>query len=170
MPVSTMVDQKPYQSQQPMPTVGMQIGGGGNRNALWEASQQRRETRLELRSLRMLRGVRHFIAQVCYACWCPCIVHGKNKQRLEHLNNNGTPAAEGGSACSGACWAFCCLHMFTGAGCILECMNRGEVRGRYGIEGGACGDFMAAWCCLTCDLTQVSREIELEEKSFGQNY
>lgn len=49
-------------------------------------------------------------------------------------------------------------------------MNRGEVRARYGIDGGGCGDCCAAWCCAACDLTQVSREIELEEKSFGQRY
>ncbi|KAJ6454350.1 PLAC8-domain-containing protein [Mycena sanguinolenta] len=159
-----MADQ--YQSQQPKPTASMQVGSGGNRNALGKSlnTEGKREWSYGL------CGCFEACGTCCYACWCPCIVHGKNKQRLEHLNDNGSPAPDGGSACSGPCWAFCCLHMFTGAGCILECMNRGEVRGRYGIEGGAFGDFMAAWCCLTCDLTQASREIELEEKSFDQRY
>ncbi|KAF7326508.1 HD domain-containing protein [Mycena sanguinolenta] len=161
-----MAYQQPYQSQQPMPTMGMQIGGGGNRNALGKPlnSDGKREWS------HGFCGCFDECGTFCYACWCPCIVHGKNKQRIDHLNANGTPDPDGGSCCSGACWAFCGLQILAGAGCILECMNRGEVRRRYGIDGGSCGDCMAAWCCPSCDLTQVSREIELEEKSFGQRY
>ncbi|KAJ7087861.1 PLAC8 family-domain-containing protein [Mycena epipterygia] len=106
----------------------------------------------------------------CCACWCPCVVHGKNKQRVSHLNDRNSPDPDGGSCCSGSCWAHCCLTSFLGAGFILQCINRGEVRGRYGVEGGGCGDCCASFCCGPCDLTQVSREIELEEKSFNQRY
>ncbi|KAJ6454354.1 PLAC8 family-domain-containing protein [Mycena sanguinolenta] len=143
----------------------MQIGGG-NRNAAGKPlnSDGKREWS------HGFCGCFEECGTFCYSCWCPCIVHGKNKQRIDHLNANGTPDPDGGSCCSGACWAFCCLHLLAGAGCILECMNRGEVRRRYGIDGGSCGDCLSAWCCPACDLTQVSREIELEEKSFGQRY
>ncbi|KAJ6581100.1 PLAC8 family-domain-containing protein [Mycena capillaripes] len=104
------------------------------------------------------------------ACICPCVVHGKNKQRLSHLNEKNSPDPDGGSFCSGACFGHCVLTSCLGAGFILQCMNRGNVRERYSIEGGGCGDCLASLCCTPCDLTQVSREIELEEKSFGQRY
>lgn len=42
---------------------------------------------------------------------------------------------------------------------------RGNLRNRYRIEGGGCGDCCTAWCCAPCELTQESRELELEERS-----
>ncbi|KAJ7089781.1 PLAC8 family-domain-containing protein [Mycena belliarum] len=147
-----------------MPTVGMQIGG--NRNAANKPldSNGKREWS------NGLCGCFSACGTCCYAFWCPCIVHGKNKQRLRHLAEQNSPDPEGGSCCSGSCWAHCLLTGCVGAGFILQCLNRGEVRSRYGIEGGSCGDFCSSCCCAPCDLTQVSREIELEEKSFGQRY
>jgi len=44
--------------------------------------------------------------------------------------------------------------------------SRGDVRDRYGIRGGGCGDCLGTWCCGPCALTQERREIELEEHSF----
>lgn len=44
--------------------------------------------------------------------------------------------------------------------------QRGNTRARYNIKGGGLGDCCTAFCCLPCDLTQESREIELEEQSF----
>jgi Cys-rich protein (TIGR01571 family) len=46
--------------------------------------------------------------------------------------------------------------------------SRGNIRDRYRIEGGGCGDCMSAWCCTPCELTQESRELELEEKALLQ--
>ncbi|KAJ7173616.1 PLAC8 family-domain-containing protein [Mycena filopes] len=157
--------QQQYQSQQPMPTMGMQVGGG-NRNAAGKPlnSNGKREWS------NGLCGCFEACGTCCHACWCPCIVHGKNKQRLNHLQGQGSPDPDGGSCCSGACWGHCLLTSFLGAGFVLQCMNRGDVRGRYGIEGGCCGDCCGSFCCGPCDLVQVSREIELEEKSFGQRY
>ena len=43
--------------------------------------------------------------------------------------------------------------------------TRSSVRTRYRIKGGGCGDCMASWCCMPCELTQESREMELEEQS-----
>jgi Cys-rich protein (TIGR01571 family) len=46
--------------------------------------------------------------------------------------------------------------------------TRAEVRQRYSIRGGACGDCFKSWCCRSCTLTQERREIEVEEYSFSR--
>ncbi|KAJ7282036.1 PLAC8 family-domain-containing protein [Mycena rebaudengoi] len=154
-----------HTSQQPGPTMGMHPGGG-NRNALSKPldSHGKREWSHGLCDCCGACGT------FCYSWWCPCIVHGKNKQRLRHLIDRGSPEPDGGSCCSGTCWGYCCLTSFTGLGFILQMMNRGDVRSRYSIEGGGCGDCLASCCCGPCELTQTSREIELEEQSFGKQY
>ncbi|KAJ6491132.1 PLAC8-domain-containing protein [Mycena sanguinolenta] len=156
--------QQPYQSQQPMPTMGMQVGGG-NRNAAGKPldSNGKREWS------HGLCGCFEDFGTCCYACWCPCIVHGKNTQRLGHLNSNGRPDGDGGSCCSGSCFGYCLLAS-CGLQWILQCSARGDTRQRYGIDGGGCGDCCTTFCCSLCDLVQVSREIELEEKSFQRGY
>ncbi|CAK5272335.1 unnamed protein product [Mycena citricolor] len=158
-------NQGPYMSQQPMPTMGMQVGAGGNRNAANKPlnSSGKREWS------EGLCGCFGACGTFCGACFCPCIYYGKNRQRLAHLTNKGTPHPDGGSCCSGMCWAHCCLTSFGGWGFILQCLNRGDTRERYGIEGGGCGDCCASFWCASCDITQVSREIELEEQSLMGN-
>jgi len=47
-------------------------------------------------------------------------------------------------------------------------MLRGSVRGRYNIEGGSVGDCCTTCWCKPCALTQESREIELEEETYGK--
>ncbi|KAJ7800970.1 PLAC8-domain-containing protein [Mycena olivaceomarginata] len=156
--------QQQYQSQQLMPTMGMQVNGG-NRNAAGKPlnSNGKRDWS------HGLCGCFESCGTFCFACFCPCIVHGKNKQRLSYLTEHGQPDHDGGSYCSGSCFAHCLLSS-CGLSGFLQCSNRGDTRSRYGIDGGGCGDCCAAFCCAPCDLTQVSREIELEEKSFGQRY
>ncbi|KAJ7643320.1 PLAC8-domain-containing protein [Mycena polygramma] len=151
-----------YQSQQPMPSMGMQLGGG-NRNAAGKPvdSNGKREWS------HGFFGCFEECGTCCFACVCPCVVYGKNKQRLSHLQSENSPHPDGGDFCSVPCWAHFALNAVTSLGCILACMNRGEVRERYGIDGGGCGDCCGSYCCHACDLTQVSREIELEEKSYG---
>ena len=39
----------------------------------------------------------------CWAAWCPCVVYSKNKQRLEHLQNYGTPLPGGGERYNDDC-------------------------------------------------------------------
>jgi hypothetical protein len=41
--------------------------------------------------------------------WCPCVVFGKNKQRLHHLQSRGTPLAGGGESAGGDCAIYGCL-------------------------------------------------------------
>jgi Cys-rich protein (TIGR01571 family) len=45
--------------------------------------------------------------------------------------------------------------------------SRSDVRNRYDIRGDSKGDCLVSLCCRSCALTQESREIELEEKSFS---
>jgi len=153
---------------QPIPTQGMRVvaGGGGNRNA---------------KNLPEGKDGREWSHSFCGCCdepgtcikaWCcPCIVYGQNKRRYNHLTNQGVPDPEhGGGCCSGPCWLHCCITSFFGLGCLLQMGLRGDIRGRYHIKGGGCGDCLAAWCCHACELTQGEREIALEEDSFGQKY
>lgn len=154
--------QKAY-VQQPQPTPGMVIGGGGNRNA---------------KNMPMGADGREWSNGLCDCCdapgtcllsWCcPCISYAKNKHRYEHLNSRGTPDPEhGGSCCSGDCMLHALIAGCCGGGWILQFMQRGNVRSRYNIKGGSCGDCCTAFFCSPCELTQESRELELEEKSFG---
>lgn len=49
--------------------------------------------------------------------------------------------------------------------------TRANTRARYRIKGNGGGDCLAVFCCTPCELTQESREIELEEASFaGQQH
>ncbi|KAF9783357.1 PLAC8 family-domain-containing protein [Thelephora terrestris] len=101
------------------------------------------------------------------AVFCPCIVYSKISTRLDHLNKNGSPHPSGGDACGGSCIGYtatCCI----GVSCILQTIQRGNTRSRYNISGNGCTDFLAACCCHVCDLVQESREIELEENSYGK--
>lgn len=50
---------------------------------------------------------------------------------------------------------------------FVKMMNRSEVRRRYRISGGCCGDCCNSFCCTCCALVQESRELELEEDTFG---
>ncbi|KAJ7608764.1 PLAC8-domain-containing protein, partial [Roridomyces roridus] len=142
---------------QPTPTAGMRISGG-NRNAL-DKPFDNNDQRAWSHDLCSCFGD---CGSFCYALWCPSVVHGKNRQRLRHLMDEGTPAQEDEiKGCSGACWSHWALNL-VGMGCILA------ARARYGIRGSALGDCTAALCCHSLDLNQVSREIELEERSFGK--
>ena len=51
---------------------------------------------------------------------------------------------------------------------IAQTMQRGETRARYNVAGSGVNDFLTACCCHVCGLVQESREIELEEGSYGK--
>ncbi|KAH9965161.1 PLAC8 family-domain-containing protein [Russula compacta] len=98
----------------------------------------------------------------CLSAWCPCVVFSKNKQRLQSLQQHGTPLPGDGDTFDG----YCCIYgLLGGNGWILQIQHRAEVRQRYGIRGGAGSDCFSAMCCRACALTQERREIELEEDS-----
>jgi Cys-rich protein (TIGR01571 family) len=100
------------------------------------------------------------------ACLCPCMVYNKNKHRVQHLNSKGTPLSSP-SGCGCDCLLHGCL-LGLGFAWILQMSSRSTTRERYNIEGGCCGDCCAACFCGPCELVQASREIELEENSFGR--
>ncbi|GLB38922.1 putative PLAC8 family protein [Lyophyllum shimeji] len=154
----------PYVQQQPMATPGM-MAVGGNRNA---------------KNLPMTAEGRDWSnglfdccndASTCFLAWCcPCVVYGQNKQRLEYLQSKGQPDPEAGGCCNSDCIIHAAITGCFGAGWILQMMNRGNVRGRYSVKGGGCGDCMSSCCCAPCALTQESQEIALEEQSFTGGY
>lgn len=45
----------------------------------------------------------------CLAMWCPGVVFGRNKQRLRHLQSQGTPLPDRGTYVNGDCAVYCCL-------------------------------------------------------------
>ncbi|KDQ22151.1 hypothetical protein PLEOSDRAFT_1050150 [Pleurotus ostreatus PC15] len=136
-------------------------GGGGNRNA---------------KNLPMDADGREWSNGLCDCCsdagtcilaWCcPCIVYAQNKQRYEHLALKGIPDPErGGSGCNGDCFVHGCITACFGVGWVLQIGSRGNIRNRYSIKGGGCGDCLTSCFCTPCGLTQESRELELEEAS-----
>ncbi|KAG6828318.1 hypothetical protein H0H92_008381 [Tricholoma furcatifolium] len=105
----------------------------------------------------------------CLLAWClPCIVYGSNKKRLEHLSQHGTPDPEKGGICSGDCILYGAVAACCGIGCLLQIGTRGNVRQRYGIKGGTCGDCLSSCFCTPCALTQEEQEISLEEVALSQ--
>ena len=56
----------------------------------------------------------------CAASWCPCVVYGKNKRRLEYLARHNDPDPEHGGCCSGDCWLHCGLVTLCGLGALLQ--------------------------------------------------
>nr|ATV82107.1 PLAC8 domain protein [Strobilurus tenacellus] len=159
-----MTMEKPYYSQQPMGTPQMSVQQG-NRNAknlpLHNGEREWSEG---------LCGCTDDCGTFCVACWFPCISYGKNKRRVDHLNSKGYPDPEHGGCCNSDCMVHGCLTGCLGLGWILQIGVRSNIRTRYSIKGGGCGDCMSAWCCAPCELTQGSREIELEEQSFSGHH
>jgi Cys-rich protein (TIGR01571 family) len=121
----------------------------------------------------------------CWATWCPCVVYSKNKQRLEHLRNRGTPLPGGGERLTDNTYIHGALTACGGHGWVLQVCsdgvpvtryrshpctqisNRSDIRTRYSIRGDAIGDCFASCLCNPCALTQERREIELEEESLS---
>ncbi|KAF8263297.1 hypothetical protein EI94DRAFT_1741268 [Lactarius quietus] len=55
----------------------------------------------------------------CWSACCPCVVYSKNKQRLRHLQDHGTPLPGGGERYTAECSIYGCLKL-TGYGWILQ--------------------------------------------------
>ncbi|CAG7847057.1 SubName: Full=Uncharacterized protein {ECO:0000313/EMBL:CCA68207.1} [Serendipita indica DSM 11827] len=152
--------QQPMYTQQPSATPGMTMVAGGNRNA----ENKPYDSKGEREWSNGLCGCFGDCLTCCVATWCPCIVYGQNKSRIEHLEAQGYPHPDGGDSCGGDC----CLHAFLscfGFGWVLQIGSREKIRHRYKIAGGCFGDCCASCCCNPCALTQESRELELEERS-----
>ncbi|KAF9021715.1 hypothetical protein BDP27DRAFT_1159481, partial [Rhodocollybia butyracea] len=111
-------------------------------------------------------GDDHELDTWCTACLCPCLIYGRNKTRMDHLANRGSPEPDGGTA-GGACVAYG-LSFLLGVvpGCAMQIPLRATIRDRYSIDGTSVGDFGASICCYSCALTQEHIELTAEEHSF----
>ncbi|KIM38006.1 hypothetical protein M413DRAFT_76460 [Hebeloma cylindrosporum] len=108
----------------------------------------------------------HNLGTCCAALWCPCIIYGRNKSRIEYLYAEEKVHPKRGDTCSGDCAVHACMSAFCLFGWAIQIPNRAAVRRRYDIEGDCIGDFAAALFCSPCELSQESREIDLEERTF----
>jgi len=93
---------------------------------------------------------------------CPCITYSRNKSRLEHIRNEGTPHPEGGDPFTQDTIIFGALA-YCGFGWLLQMGGRHNMRQHYSIQGDVINDCWPGWCCHSCALTQESQEIQLEE-------
>jgi Cys-rich protein (TIGR01571 family) len=106
-------------------------------------------------------------AGTCILSWfCSCVVYGQNKRRCDHLAAHGTADPHADEIISPDC-LFQFFLLYVGCGCILPTTLRTAIRERYNIEGSVLTDCLTATCCHCCQLTQASRELELEELSLG---
>ncbi|KAG9005288.1 hypothetical protein FRB93_009842 [Tulasnella sp. JGI-2019a] len=156
------------QQQQPAMIPAMTVNNGAaNRNALNKPFDANGEREWSFG----LCGCCGDAGACCLSCWCPCMQYSINRSRLSYLEKNGRPNPSHGEACTGDCWAYGCLAGWLGLGWVLQIGSRSEVRRRYKIVGGPCGDLCTACCCTPCALTQESREIQLEEnRSYATEY
>ncbi|KAG1829912.1 PLAC8 family-domain-containing protein [Suillus subalutaceus] len=104
------------------------------------------------------------VGTYCMSCWCPCMVYGKNRKRLDHLQENDTADPEhGGSGCDADCCMHLALDMLCGFGWVLQLGQRATLRARYHIDGSSGNDCLTAFFCTPCELTQESRQLAEEE-------
>ena len=55
----------------------------------------------------------------CWAVWCPSVVYSKSKERLQHLQSQGTPLPGPGEGFSADCLVYGCLAI-CGYGWLLQ--------------------------------------------------
>ncbi|KAL7412707.1 PLAC8 family-domain-containing protein [Mrakia frigida] len=99
----------------------------------------------------------------CMSTWCACIVFQRNKDRYEHLQATNLPLPKGSDPFGEDFAIYAMIDVCCGAGWILQITGRSDVRRRYAIESSELGDCAASFCCGPCSLTQVSRELQIEE-------
>jgi len=83
----------------------------------------------------------------CLGFWCPCILFGKTRTRL----HNPAMTREQLPCCTGGCVGYAAIcFLCPGFQCIFGCLQRGDVRARYGIDSNACVDCLAHSFCDCC--------------------
>jgi len=85
------------------------------------------------------------------SCCCPCIVFGKNHERLKD------PQGPEQNGINGSCCAWLCLAYF-GCQWIVQMNERGEFRRKYNLAGSGMTDCATAYCCACCELIQTEKE------------
>ncbi|KAF2023513.1 hypothetical protein EK21DRAFT_80733 [Setomelanomma holmii] len=94
----------------------------------------------------------------CLSWWCPCIVYGRTRYRIE--NNDDM---KGYSCCNHSCAGFCGL-ICLGISFVMLMMNRGDMRAKYHLKGNRCTDCLCACCCTPCDVAQQDKESAYREE------
>ncbi|KAJ3080491.1 hypothetical protein HK102_003012, partial [Quaeritorhiza haematococci] len=80
----------------------------------------------------------------------PCVIYGKNQQKLKKKD---------GWVSDAAFW-LCCIPL---APCIGG-SERSSLRAKANIEGSFVNDMMVHACCIPCSVTQEEREIAVLEQ------
>jgi len=102
-----------------------------------------------------------FSGGVCLkGTFCPCFVYGKTQHRIKD------PSMAGYSSMNSDCFIWCGTQYCCGIGWIFNCMQRGDIRKRFGINGGGCTDCLASACCTCCVVIQSEKEV-VERTSAG---
>lgn len=100
----------------------------------------------------------------CFAYWCPCVLFGKTHHRLQE------PAMQNYSIFNTYCCGWLALAYCGGFHCILQTINRGNMREQLGIEGNGLTDCLGSWCCPCCGLIQEEKEAVLRTEGGAAGY
>ncbi|KAF4616436.1 hypothetical protein D9613_008221 [Agrocybe pediades] len=155
-------------TQQPVANPGMSVGGG-NRNA--------KNLPVDANGRDWSSGIFECVEDpitFVVAWFAPCVVYGQNRTRYEQLVQHGSPDPQqrdllnSPNLVNNHCITHGLLHCFCAAGFVMQFLQRGPTRERYNIRGSPAEDFVLSCFCSPCELTQESREIALEEQSFGK--
>ena len=83
---------------------------------------------------------------LCESWWCPCL---SQEAIAEHVGEDAT------NYCLASFGSIC---FFPPGLAIIAMIQRGQMRQKHGIEGGAVGDFFMAFCCTCCAIVQSRRQ------------
>ncbi|KAJ3785412.1 PLAC8 family-domain-containing protein [Lentinula aff. detonsa] len=111
-------------------------------------------------------GDDHEMDICCKACFCPCIIFGRNKARIDHLANHNSPEPTGEMNGGGCAVHGIMTSLSLLGGCVMQIPLRATIRDRYSIAGSCFGDCCTSIFCYPCALTQEYIEISAEEHSF----
>jgi hypothetical protein len=67
-----------------------------------------------------LRRYRTYGVPGCCACWCPCLLHARNRRRLDHLNTQGLPDPHRDQFVVKDSWVYALIEVACDAGWILQ--------------------------------------------------
>ncbi|KAJ6479174.1 PLAC8-domain-containing protein [Mycena vulgaris] len=153
-----------YSDQEPLTTRPMQVSTGTSRN---------------FKGMAIVDGEREWSNDIfdclaepltCFVAWfVPCIVYGRNRARFQALDSYGGVSTDPTDGFLGGDSLMYCAAQCFGCGGCVGMIGRGQTRARYGIHGSGFNDCLLSCCCAPCELTQESREIELEEQSLGHS-
>ncbi|XP_006661605.2 cell number regulator 10-like [Oryza brachyantha] len=88
----------------------------------------------------------------CMACWCPCIPVGQIAEIVD----------KGSSSCPLNGVLYCLVFHVSGGMCqwLYPCAYRAKLRAAYGLPETPCSDCVVNFCCQTCSIAQMHRELQ----------